>query len=200
MLDANIKKIFKSAGKVEKTKEAGFTLTQQVADIALKIVSCIAIVVTGIWAYYQFALKGADAWVVNMQLSTDVLPYHDNLRLLVVHIKTKNPTSATLNVEKGKGSFDLVIRKLPLDLKVGATADETTGEQIATIDLLDDDMEMLPESEFNYTETIVVPVGVTISATAKLQTVNGTLTQAGKPDYDYVSASTTIHVGENQPR
>jgi len=197
MISDHIKRIYKSAGQVDDSKQSTIQLLQQAADVTLKIFSCAAIIATGIWAYYQFDLKGADDWVVNITIATEILPYEENLRLLVVHIKTKNPTSATLNVEKDKGSFDLIVHKLPRGLKVGTALDEMAGDEIAKVHLLEDDMEMLPNAEFDTTETIVVPAGATLSVTATLENMNGTLTKEGKPDHDFVSASTVVHLEDS---
>lgn len=63
----------------------------EIADLVLKICSILALIVGGVWAYYQFNLSGAGDWAITLNISTKVLPYHDNLSLLVVHVKTKNP-------------------------------------------------------------------------------------------------------------
>jgi hypothetical protein len=162
--------------------------------LVLKILSCIAIPAAGVWAYFQYDLKGADDWVNNMEITAEVLPYQDKLRLLVVHVKSKNPTSATLNVIKGKSTFNLMVHQIPEGLKEGATFDETAGKQIAKIDLLEEDLEMLPNSEFDDMRTIVVPAGTTVSVAATMENENGTKTTDGKPDHDFISAATVVEI------
>ncbi|PRC94902.1 hypothetical protein [Solimicrobium silvestre] len=198
MLTSKNKRNINAAGTSDTPKLTRIERTQQIADIVLKILSCIAIVATGIWAYYQYYIKGANDWMVNLTITTEVLPYQEKLRLLVVHIKSKNPTSAKLDFEKEKGTFDLIVRKLPDKLKEGSTLDEITGEKIAEIDLLTEDLEILPSAEFDNMKTIVVPVGSTLSLTSAMEYENGTLTKEGKPDHDFVSASTVIHIDDKK--
>ena len=190
---------YKSAGVNDAPKPSKLERSQQWADLVLKILSCIAIPATGVWAYYQYDLKGADDWVNNMSITTEVLPYTDKLRLLAVHIKSKNPTSATLNLNRGRSTFNLVVRKIPEGLKEGATIDETAGETIAKIDLLEEDMELLPNAEFDEMRVIVVPVNSTLSVAATMENENGTLTAQGKPDHDFVSIATVIPIADKNP-
>jgi len=62
-----------------------------IADLVLKALSCLALVGGGVWAYYQFDIAGATGWQVNLAIETQVLPYHDDLRLLVVEPLETSP-------------------------------------------------------------------------------------------------------------
>ncbi|PAJ81638.1 hypothetical protein CJO71_06895 [Burkholderia ubonensis] len=43
--------------------------------------------------------------------------------------------------------------------------------------------------------TIVLKVGSTVVLTADMEAHNGTLDEHGKPDMDFMSASTVVHIG-----
>lgn len=166
-----------------------------IADLIVKCLSSLAIIVGGYWAYYQFDLGGAKGWEDNMSIQTQVMPYHDNLRLLVVHVKSKNPRNVKFELNKPDGSFELLVHKIPDELKSGAVTLEDEGEVLAKVNLLPEDgYEFLPNAEYDDMATIVLPVGITVSLTANMGIVNGTLTKDRKPDFDFVSASTVVRV------
>jgi hypothetical protein len=147
------------------------------------------------WTFYHFVLGGATDWVNNMSIQTQVLPYQDNLRLLVVHVKSKNPRAVYLILDQPGDSFDLFIRKVPDGLKSGAIITEDKGEVLAKMSLLSDDgYELLPNSELDDIRTIVLPAGITVSVTADMEIINGSKTKSGKPDHDYLTASTVIRI------
>ncbi|WP_146120936.1 hypothetical protein [Burkholderia cepacia] len=54
----------------------------------------ITIIVGGLWVYYQFDLAGSSDWAINLNVSTEVIPYHDDLALLVVHVRSRNPRNS----------------------------------------------------------------------------------------------------------
>ncbi|MCA8277650.1 hypothetical protein LGN17_34770 [Burkholderia sp. AU30280] len=171
-----------------------------IADLALKVLSCLAILGGGVWAYYQFDLAGATNWQSNLSIETQVLPYRDDLRLLVVHVKSKNPRSVAFRLIKKDGdSFVLHVQRVSDDAKANAIV--TPGKQDAVvpdIDLLADtggEYEFAPNAEMDDMRTIVLKVGSTVALTADMEANNGALDAHGKPDTDFVSASTVVHVG-----
>ena len=92
----------------------------EIADLALKVLSCVAIVCAGVWALYTFRLGVSTDWQDNIPLETQVLPYQDDLRLLVVHVKSKSPRNASFELDSTRhDSYQLRVRKLATDAKAG---------------------------------------------------------------------------------
>ncbi|MHA7682438.1 hypothetical protein [Cupriavidus sp. PET2-C1] len=167
----------------------------EMADFVLKVLSCGALLVGGSWAYYQFNLGGAKDWVNNMSIQTEVLPYREELRLLVVHVKSKNPRITKFEFDKETGSYELRVRRVPDDLKFASVIREDEGELIGRANLLPaDGYELLPNAVFDDMAAFVVKAGETVMVTADMQIANGTRNKAGKPDRDYVSASAIVRV------
>lgn len=167
----------------------------QVADPVSKWTTTLALLIGGGWAFYQFALGGAANWTINLALTTEVVPYHNNLALLVVHVKSKNPTNKEFDFDAPNASFRLKVRKIPDNLKRGAIADPEQGELITNVNMLPaDGYTFLPNAEFDDVTSVVLPVGSTVTVTADLEQLNGSRTKGGKPDYDYVSTSKIVIV------
>ncbi|MGF6723796.1 hypothetical protein P3T43_003151 [Paraburkholderia sp. GAS41] len=168
------------------------------ADVALKLLSCLAIIGAGVWALWVFWLGGSTDWQDNITLETQVLPYHDDLRLLVVHVKSRNPRSATFELDDSKkDSFELRVRKLSSDAKVGTVFHEDEGDLIAKVDLLKlagGDYEFLPSAEMDDMQTIVLPAGSTVSVIAEMKIHTGTRDKNGEPDIDANSTSAIVHI------
>ncbi|MFM0385855.1 hypothetical protein [Paraburkholderia dipogonis] len=168
------------------------------ADFALRLLTFVALVAGGAWAAYQYKLTGADDWTNNMTVDAKVLPYHDDLRLLVVHVRSKNPRNTTFELEsKSHDSYSLTVRKIAADAKVGTVFHEDAGDVIAKVDLLDEasgDYEFLPGAEMDDMQTIVLPAGITVVLTADMEIHNGTTDENGKPDSDSISVSTVARV------
>lgn len=87
-------------------------------DLVLKVLSSAAIVAAGAWALYQWRTTDSDADNIQVDVSIDVQPYTDALRLLVVHARAKNIGKVGVGLE-GRG-FVISVRALPGSLKVGA--------------------------------------------------------------------------------
>lgn len=171
----------------------------EIADLALKVLSCIAIIGGGVWAYYQFKIAGSTDWQNNLALETQVLPYHDDLRLLVVHVKSKNPRNVTFNLRKKDGdSFVLRVQRIEDDAKVNTIIDpDERNVVVPDMDLMANtggEYEFAPNAEMDDMRTIVLKVGSTLVLTADMETHNGTLDEHGKPDTDFVSTSTVVHI------
>ncbi|AJZ58074.1 hypothetical protein OI25_595 [Paraburkholderia fungorum] len=170
----------------------------EIADFALKILSCLAIIGAGVWALWVFWLGGSTDWQDNITLETQVLPYHDDLRLLVVHAKSKNPRSATFELnDSKKDSYELRVRKLSADAKVGTVFHGDDGDLIAKIDLLKlagGNYEFLPSAEMEDVQTIVLQAGSTVSVTAEMKIHTGTRDKNGEPDIDENSTSAIVHI------
>lgn len=153
----------------------------------------------GAWALWTFWLGGATDWQCNVAIETQVLPYSDNMRLLVVHVKSKNFRNTTFELfSKEHDSFVLRGRKLATDEKAGTVFPEDQGDILATVDILarqGGDYEFVPGAEMDDMQAIVVPVGTTVSLTADMEMHTGTLDEHGKPDTDTNGASAVVHIG-----
>ena len=170
----------------------------EIADLILKILSCIAILSAGAWAVWVFWLSGATDWQNNITLETQVLPYHDNLRLLVIHAKSKNPRNTTFEMNSKHDSSQLRVRKLVADAKAGTVFHEDEGELVASADLLKlagDSYEFLPNAEMDDMQAVVLPVGSTVSVIAEMKIYTGTRNKHGsEPDIDENATSTVVHI------
>ncbi len=135
----------------------------------LPLVATLATLAGGAWAYYQFVLGGLSDWMVNLEVATDVLPYGKDTRLLVVHVKSKNPRPIELDVDKSNGSFTLTVRSVPDGLKPNSTITTDDGNLLATRDLMPDDGYLfLPDAEFDDVVGVIVPTGATVAISARL--------------------------------
>ncbi|WP_157658346.1 hypothetical protein [Burkholderia ubonensis] len=90
------------------------------ADLALTCASLIAIPVAGWWAYHNFSVEDTHEANPNISVSADVLPYDDDRRLLVVHIRPKNAGKVPIELDGGKkGDIDVEVKVLPAKLPAG---------------------------------------------------------------------------------
>lgn len=168
------------------------------ANFAVSVLTLIALAVGGIWVFYQYELSGATGWTTNITVETKVSPYRDNFRLLVVHVKTKNPRSYTVELNTKLGdSFELHVRKMPMDAKENAVIDENEGEVIKIVNLMQSTggkYEFFPGAEMDDMCTFVLPINTIVTVNAEMKIHNGTTDEHGKPDTDFVSASAVVHV------
>lgn len=98
---------------------------------------------------------------------------------------------------KARDAFELLVRQIPLDAKVGTAFHEDQGDLLAQVDLLEQaggDYEFLPGAEMDDMQTIVLPVGMTVTLTADMERSMGTLDERGKPNTDGISASTVVRI------
>lgn len=171
----------------------------EIADLILKILSCVAILCAGAWAVWVFWLGGSTGWQNNITLETQVLPYHDDLRLLVVHVKSKNPRNVEFDLVKKDGdSFVLHVQRVADDAKVNTLINlDRRNVVVPDIDLLANtggEYDFAPNAEMDDMRTIVLKVGSTVMLTADMETNNGMLDEHGKPDTDFISASTVVRI------
>ena len=168
------------------------------ADFILRVLTFVALAAGGGWAIYKYELSGATDWTNNIALDTKVLPYRDDLRLLVVHVRSKNPSSFEFALKSKAGdSFELRFRRIAMDKKETTVIDEDEGELIAKVDLMKNtggEYQLLPGAEMDDMRTLVVPANAIISMTAEMQIHNGSSRWRGKPDADFVSASAVVRV------
>jgi len=92
--------------------------TKDYVDLTLKALSILAIIAGGGWAYYQFRLFESDADNIQITVSTELLKYSGDFRLLLIHTRPKN--IGKVLVTPGKDGLILTVRKLPANLNSGA--------------------------------------------------------------------------------
>lgn len=129
------------------------------ADLLLKVVSIVAIIAGGWWAYYQFWVTDTTASNIQLALSTEVVKYSGDYRLLLIHAKPRN--IGKVLVTPGKDGFLISVRKLPDELKPGVV-DLKSLPEIYRVNLLKrfpDGYEMEPGVEYDEVETLIVQKG-----------------------------------------
>ncbi|MBN3843952.1 MULTISPECIES: hypothetical protein [Burkholderia] len=170
----------------------------EVADFVIRLLTLAAIVGGGAWAWYQYTEGGATDWQNNITLKTEVLPYHDDLRLLVVHVQSKNPRPNKFELTDSKhDSFELRVRRLVPDAKAGNVFHEDEGDLIASADLLKlagGDYEFLPQAEMDDMQTIVVKANTWLSVIAEMKLHTGTQNKHGQRDVDENSTSAVVYI------
>ncbi len=160
------------------------------ADFFLKVLSCIAILGGGFWTWYLFDQGGGSDWMINLDMQTEVLPYDDNFRLLVVHVHSKNPRIVSFDFGPKDGAYDLTFRKLDA-LKVNQVGNEDSGELLKKVNLMPNDgILWSPYAEFDDMRTLLVPKGITVVVNAALH-VNH---ENDKASGDYVAASKVVSI------
>lgn len=172
-------------------------LTVPGADVVVSFATLLVIVAGGVWGIHKYYASGADSWAINVKLETKVLPYRDKLRLLVVNIKSVNPRHFETELDRRKGDvFELRFREIPSEMNQWDVTDEDEGKLIRTVNILPEDVpyDFVPGLEMDDMRAIVVPVNTTVLVTAEIDRRNGTLDKAGKPDVDFVSASTAVSI------
>lgn len=160
-----------------------------IADFCLKTLSATAILIGGCWAIYKYMVGGSASWMNNISLDTEVLPYRDNLRLLVIHVRSTNPRTSKFEFDEQNATFKLDIRQIPGDRDARTIFDEEGGQSIASIDLLQGTggYEMLPGAAMDDMRTMVLPVGTTVSMTAELR-----IRRWWQREGDFISTSSVV--------
>jgi len=167
---------------------------RETIDFSLRIISCVltlgAVIIGGFWTYHQYSLAGEDGWSINLSLETEVLPYRDNLRLLVVHVVSKNarPYASHMNI-KDRDSFKLLFREIPTDLKEGVIINDDKIPPTKSADILTEgggEYSFLPSSELRDTRTFIVSKDKIIAVTAEIQ--DGLMSES------YVSATKIVRI------
>ena len=170
----------------------------EIADFVIRLLTLAAVVGGGLWAWYQYAESGTTDWQNNITLKTEVLPYHDDLRLLVVHVQSKNPRPNKFELQSAQhDSFELRVRRLAPDAAAGKVFHEDEGDLIAHADLLQlagGDYEFLPQAEMDDMQAVVVKANTWVSVIAEMKIHTGTRNAHGQPDIDENATSAVVYV------
>ena len=128
-------------------------------DLFLKVLSVLAIIAGGAWAYFQFVVTRTTAANVQLTVSSEVLPYSAESRLLIIHAKPKN--IGKVSVTPAKAGFLVSVKSLPTNAKQGVLDLENLPDFYKT-DLLkrfSDGYMLEPGVEYDEAVALVVPVG-----------------------------------------
>lgn len=156
-------------------------------------VAIATVLITGTWTYYRWQLSGGNDWMVNLDMATEVLPYSKDLRMLVVHVKSKNPTTSVVDFSRGLSTFTLSAKEIPPGLTPNKVIDFNHARQLVpTIDLMADDgdgITYMPGAEFDDMITLVVKGSSSVYLNAQLARKEGFRTQS-----DFVSVERIIQI------
>ncbi|MFM0062923.1 hypothetical protein [Paraburkholderia aspalathi] len=170
----------------------------EIADFVIRLLTLTALVCGGLWAWYQYRESGTTDWQNNITLKTEVLPYHDDLRLLVIHVQSKNPRPNKFELQSTQhDSFELRVRRLAADAAVGKVFHEDEGDMIAHADLLQlagGVYEFLPQAEMDDMQAVVVKANTWVSVIADMKIHTGTRDVHGQPDIDENATSAVVYI------
>lgn len=127
-------------------------------DLVLKVMSIIAIIAAGAWAYYQFSMSGTNEINVQIAVTMDTLQYTNDNRLLLIHARPKNIGKVPVIPQH----LTVIVRRFPSDLKSGSI-DLEKLEQVYTTDVLKkypDGYDMELGVEYDEVIALVVPKGI----------------------------------------
>ncbi|CAJ0802377.1 hypothetical protein [Ralstonia holmesii] len=160
-------------------------------DILLKSLSAVAVLIGGAWAFYKYIIGGATSWMNNISLDTKVLPYRDDLRLLVIHVRSTNPRATKFEFDETNATFKLAIRLLPIGNSAQTVLDEEFGQVIASIDLMrgSGGYELLPGATLDDMRSVVLPLGAIASLTAELK-----IKRWWQAEADFISTSSVVRI------
>lgn len=169
-------------------------------DFVLKWVAPAVVTVVGVlWALYRWELSGASDWMVNLDMVIEELPYSasKDSRLVVVHVKSKNPTGNEIVFKRSNSTFTLSVQRVPPDLKSGVEVvlPDDSNNVLPPVDMLQDIGEawvFMPGAEFEDVHAFVLESKAVVHLTATLRRNNSTR----KDDFDFVSVDRYVSLKE----
>jgi hypothetical protein len=150
------------------------------SDLALKVVSIIAIILGGGWAYYQFVITETTASNVQIFVTSEQQKYNESSHLLIVHAKAKN--IGKVLVQPGKDGFVIAVQRIPLSLNQGPLELEKLPlmYQVNILKRYPDGYELEPGVEYDEIATFVVPKNA-------MYAIKATLDLGEKSEVDHTS-------------
>jgi hypothetical protein len=138
-------------------------------SLALKWAPVVALLAGGIWGLFKWHESGGRDWMINMEMSSEVLPYTDTTRLLLVRLKSKNPTDHTVEFGKADSNFTINVFAVPSGLPTNTVVDGEKGRKLASVELMPSEgYVFLPQAEFEDSAMVVVAKGSTVFVSADL--------------------------------
>lgn len=139
----------------------------KIVEILNQILTALAIVVGGIWAYWNFVLKRTGVWNLQLTIVPQVIPYLKDKRLLVINVTLKNV--GKVKITPGPSGCRVSVRKLSRNLGLGKQLEWKEAKKIIdSVDVLRhyrdggreySNYEIEPNCEYHELETLVVSKG-----------------------------------------
>ncbi len=134
------------------------------ASALQNLVTVVAIVIGGMWAFQRFVITRETAWNVQVTVTPTVLPYDANCHLMVVKVSLKNVGKVIFRA--GRKGIELKVDELLKKAAVGEPFLSKLNRKAITakpIPMLDDDAklyEIEPGGEYHEVEAMLVPKDV----------------------------------------
>ena len=88
-----------------------------ISDIFESLVTALAIILGGIWSYWNFVIKRQSIWNLQLFLEPEILTYNSGQRLLVVYVVLKN--TGQVKVIPGPKGCRISIWEIPKNKEKG---------------------------------------------------------------------------------
>jgi hypothetical protein len=144
------------------------------ADLGVKLLTMVAILVGGYWAYYKFRVTDEAEISAVVAVSAEVLPYSRESCLLLLHVRPKNIGNVPISF--GNKGFVVTVRSVPAGSNPGAL-DLDAQPKFYETDILQrfpDGYDLEPRADYDELVALVVPKGSMFSAKAVLNLPDGT--------------------------
>ncbi len=162
------------------------------AEIVFACVSTVAIPIGGWWVYSNFTAEDSHEANPNITVSAEVQPYDNTRRLLVVHVRPKNPGKVPIELDGGKkGDIDVLVKTFPAGLASGRVDQDklpTSFKAQNIVSKYEGGYVMEPGIDYDEIETFIVPKGQTYLVYAEMDHFD-----SKQPD-DEVDASAVVKV------
>ncbi|MBI3480501.1 MAG: hypothetical protein HY016_09140 [Nitrosomonadales bacterium] len=140
-------------------------------DFVLKAMSILAIIGAGGWAIYQFKITDTDASNIQLVVSTEVIKYQGDNRLLLIHVRPKNIGKVRVSPKR----LTLTVSDLPIDIKPSVIDLTKLSEKYKT-DILDrfkDGYDIEPGVEYDDIVAMIVPKNTMYSVYSEMEFKEG---------------------------
>lgn len=130
---------------------------QDLSDLTLKVMSIIAIILGGWWAYYQFDISRATASNIQVAVTSESKNYDESSCILLIHVKVKN--IGKVLVKPNKDGFIVSVRRIPKNLNQGPIELEKMPlmHRVNLLKRYRDGYELEPEVEYDEIVALIVP-------------------------------------------
>lgn len=145
--------------------------TRDWIDLLLKVMSILAIIAAGGWAIYQFKITDSDASNIQLIVSTDVMNYQGDNRLLLIHVKPRNIGKVRVSPKH----LTVTISDLPIGIKPSVIDLTKLNEKYKT-DILDrfkNEYDIEPGVEYDEVVAMIVPKGTMYAVYSEMEFEEG---------------------------
>jgi len=145
------------------------------ADFWAKVLTSVAIIAGGSWTLYLTGITSVFESNIELSITTEVLPYTDSLRLLVVHVRPKNVGKVTVEIGgRRAGKFRVSVKSLPENTVAGQWIAAESTPMLTEVDILrhhPDGYAIEPAGGYDEVEALPVRDG-TYLVEARFETVS----------------------------